>query len=129
MPIRIPSRSATGRASRAPSTQVPWLEPASSSSPSPAEMRACVRETLGSSSWSVEPGERPITTSSTSGTRSPPASTSSSGASVCPSGAPQLPQKPAPRVTWRRHSGHSTPAYSAANGWNVGLSPVSPSES
>ena len=46
-----------------------------------AEIRACVRETLGSSSRSVEPGERPITTSSTSGTRSPPARTSSSGAS------------------------------------------------
>ena len=111
MRMRAPSRSAIGPVTRVPSTNVPWLEPASSiRAPLPlsGEMRAWVRETLGSSSCSEESGDRPITRSCTSGTRSPPASTSSSGASPPPTGAPQLPQNAAPRGTWRRQSGHST---------------------
>src|SRR5215207_8365335 len=105
--MHAPSRSATDPVSRVPSTNVPWLEPASSIRPA-AEIRACSRETVGSSSRSVASGPRPIVTSSVSGMRVPPASTSSRGAPASPSGAPQLPQKAAPRVTWRRQSGHST---------------------
>ena len=109
--IRAPSRSATGRSIRASSTNVPWLEPASSirTVPLPAEMRACVRETLGSSSRSVDAGARPITTSPISGTRSPLDEHELERRRRPPrSGRPQLPQNAAPRVTWRRQSGHST---------------------
>jgi hypothetical protein len=90
MRIRAPSRSATGAVSRAPSTYVPWLEPASSIRL--PEIRAWSRETVGSSSRSDAAGPRPIVTSSTSGTRAPPSSTSSSGAAAPSTGAPQAPQ-------------------------------------
>ena len=69
--------------------------------------RACARRSdrrAGASSPASARSRRPRRAARAS----PPASTSSSGASDRPSGAPQLPQKPAPRVTWRRHSGHST---------------------
>ncbi len=106
----IPSRSCIGRSIRAPSMNVPWLEPASSIvtvSPPLAEMRACKRETVGSSSTTVEPGARPIVISSTTGTRVRSPSTSSSGATCPGRGMPQLRQKPPPRSSWRRQPGQS----------------------
>src|SRR3954451_16167251 len=105
-----PSRSFIGAEMRAPSTHVPWLEPASSitgASPPLPEIRACTRETDGSSSSTVELGARPIVISDTTGTRVRSRRTSSSGA-LCPgSGAPQLRQKPAPRSSCRRQLGQS----------------------
>ena len=79
------------RSRRTPSSHVPWLEPASSSTAS-AVIRACTRETDGSDSSSETPGARPIVSSPTTGTRVASASTSSSGAAEPFSGVPQLPQ-------------------------------------
>jgi hypothetical protein len=92
-PSRIfaPSRSGDGAVRRTPSRNVPWLEPASSSTAS-AVIRACIRETEGSASSSETPGARPIVNSPTTGTRVASASTSSSGAAEPPNGVPQLPQ-------------------------------------
>ena len=92
-PSRIfaPSRSGDGPVTRTPSSHVPWEEPMSSSTAS-AVIRACIRDTDGSESTSVDPGARPIVSSDTIGTRCPPSSTSSSGAGAPFRGAPQLPQ-------------------------------------
>ena len=90
-PSRIfaPSRNGSGSVTRTPSRNVPWLEPASSSTPS-AETRAWTRETDGSDSTSDAPGARPIVISVTTGTRVASASTSSSGATAPFNGVPQL---------------------------------------
>ena len=90
-PSRIfaPSRSGSGLVRRTPSSHVPWLEPASSSTPS-AVIRACTRDTDGSLMTSDAPGARPIVISATTGTRVASASTSSSGADAPFSGVPQL---------------------------------------
>ncbi len=92
-PSRIfaPSRSWLGPVTRTPSSHVPWLEPASSSTAS-AEIRAWTRETDGSGSTSEAPGARPIVMSATTGTRVASPSTSSSGEDAPFSGVPQLPQ-------------------------------------
>ena len=133
MRMRAPSRSATGPVTRVPSTYVPWLEPASSiRAPLPlpaAEMRAWVRETLGSSSCSDEPGRRARSRARcTSGTRSPPASTSSSGASPPPSGraAAAAERSPARHLAAAVRAQHGAGAQSAESGWNVALSPLRP---
>ena len=89
---------------------VPWLEPASSIDVSDAvtSTRACTRDTVGSASVTSFVSARPSVIVCVSGTRVSPIRRSSGARTPRACGAPQRPQKSAPRDTWRLHERHST---------------------
>ena len=127
---RRAARTARSRARRRRTSRGWSPRPRSAPSPLPAEIRACARETLGSSSRSVEPGRAPDRHARRRAARACRRRARARAARAAPRAARRSCRRTArPRVTWRRQAGHSTAsAYPAAERLEAGLSPSGLSE-